>query len=123
MISILNHRFNNIKKNLFPRWDINHQWEITNNNERIFEISDYLNMGFLGYCEKKTKTIFLNLHEDDWKIDLLIVHEICHTFPNCSNHGKFWKSKMFSVSNRCDKLGQYQLADQIRHELENYENC
>ena len=31
------------------------------------------------------------------------------------------KDKMIKVSNRCDKLNYYLLADQIRHELENYE--
>ena len=55
------------------------------------------------------------------KIDMIIVHEICHTFHNCSTHGKLWNNKMIKVSDRCDKLNNYRLADQIRHELENYE--
>ena len=52
---------------------------------------------------------------------MLIVHEICHTFNNCSTHGELWKNKMMEVSERCDTLNYYRLADQIRHELENYE--
>ena len=120
MNSNLNHRFNNLKKNLFPRWDTYNEWRVTNSNERIYEIENRLKNRFIGYCEKKSKTIYLNLQEDDWKIDLLIVHEICHTFRNCSAHGKLWKSKMICVANRCDKMEKFQLADQIRHELENY---
>ena len=80
-----------------------------------------LEKNFLGFCDKKSKTIFLNLNEDDWKIDMLIVHEICHTFRNCSTHGKLWVDKMNSVANRCDRIKCFQLADQIRHEIENYE--
>ena len=52
---------------------------------------------------------------------MLIVHEICHTFSNCGTHGELWKKKMINVSDRCDKLNNFRLADQIRHELENYE--
>tara|TARA_B100001029_G_scaffold160186_1_gene148025 strand:- start:97 stop:345 length:249 start_codon:yes stop_codon:yes gene_type:complete len=76
---------------------------------------------FIGYCDRKSKTIYLDLHEDDWKIDVLIIHEICHTFNNCDAHGESWKNRMIGVSDRCDKLKNYRLADQIRHELENYD--
>tara|TARA_Y100001970_G_scaffold255532_1_gene332314 strand:- start:2437 stop:2805 length:369 start_codon:yes stop_codon:yes gene_type:complete len=121
MISDLNIRFSNIKKLLFPRWDLNREWEITNSNEKIYKIVNILKNNFLGFCDKKSKTIYLNLNEDDWMIDLLIVHEICHTFRNCGNHGELWKGKMKSVAERCDQIENFQLADQIRHELENYE--
>ena len=117
----LNNRFNNIKNLLFPRWDLNDEWEITNNNEKIYKVENSLKTNFLGFCDKKSKTIYLNLKEDDWKIDMLIVHEICHTFRNCGTHGKLWKGQMIRVAKRCDRIKNFQLADQIRHELENYE--
>ena len=122
MIPDLKCRFKKIKKYLFPRWDGNHEWKVTNNNEKICEIENSLKTDFLGFCDKKSKTIYLNLDENDWKIEMLIVHEICHTFRNCGTHGKLWKNKMNRVSNRCDRLKYYDLADQIRHEIENYEN-
>ena len=87
----------------------------------ISEIEKKLNSKFIGYCDRESKTIYLDLHQNDWKIDVLIVHEICHTFRNCSTHGKLWNNKMIKVSDRCDILNNYRLADQIRHELENYE--
>jgi len=121
MISDLNNRFYKIKDLLFPKWDLNREWQIINNNEKLFEVKNSLKTNFLGFCDKKSKTIYLNLNEDDWKIDLLIVHEICHTFSNCGTHGKFWKNKMNGVANKCDEIYNYQLADQIRHELENYQ--
>ena len=114
-------RFDYLKNNLFPYWDLNKEWKVTNNHLLIKEIEIKLNSKFIGYCDKESKTIFLDLHENDWKIDLLIVHEICHTFRNCSSHGELWRDKMIKISDRCDKLCNYLLADQIRHELENYE--
>ena len=122
MIQDLNNRFINMKNIIFPRWDIGNEWKISNNNEKIYQIEKVLESNFLGYCDKKSKTIFLNLHEDDWKIDMLIVHEICHTFRNCSTHGKLWEVKMSNVAKRCDMKKRFKLADQIRHEIENY-NC
>ena len=86
----------------------------------LSDIRIKLNYKFIGFCDKESKTIYLDLHENDWKIDVLIVHEICHTFHNCGNHGKLWKNKMIEVSERCDNIKKFRLADQIRHELENY---
>ena len=121
LIMDLEYRFDYLKNNLFPYWDLNQEWKVTNNHKIIKEIENKLGSKFIGYCDRESKTIYLNLHEDDWKIDMLIVHEICHTFRNCSTHGKLWNNKMINVSDRCDKLNNYRLGDQIRHELENYE--
>ena len=117
----LEYRFDYLKNNLFPYWDLNQEWKVTNNHKMIKKIENRLGSKFIGYCDRESKTIYLDLHEDDWKIDMLIVHEICHTFRNCSTHGKLWNNKMIKVSDQCDKLNNYRLADQIRHELENYE--
>ena len=121
LIMDLGYRFDYLKNKLFPYWDLNQEWKVTNNHKMIKEIENKLGSKFIGYCDRESKTICLDLHEDDWKIDMLIVHEICHTFRNCSTHGKLWNNKMIKVSDRCDKLNNYRLADQIRHELENYE--
>jgi len=117
----LEYRFYYLKNILFPYWDLNKEWKVTNNYKIVKEIENKLDSKFIGYCDRESKTIYLNLHEDDWKMDFLIVHEICHTFRNCSTHGILWKNKMIEVSEQCDKLNNYRLADQIRHELENYE--
>ena len=120
MIQDLNNRFKNIKNILFPKWDIGHEWKISNNNKKIYEIENTIKTNFMGFCDKKSKTIYLNIHEDDWKTDMLIVHEICHTFRYCGTHGRLWIEKMSSAAKRCDQIKNFQLADQIRHELENY---
>ena len=121
LIMDLEYRFDYLKNDLFPYWDLNQEWKVTNNHKIIKEIENKLGSKFIGYCDRESKTICLDLHEDDWKIDMLIVHEICHTFRNCSTHGKLWNNKMLKVSDQCDILNNYRLADQIRHELENYE--
>ena len=119
----LEYKFDYLKNKLFPTWDLNQEWKITNSHKMIKEIKNKLDTKFIGYCDRdrESKTIFLDLHEDDWKIEMLIVHEICHTYYNCSTHGKLWKNKMIEVSERCDNLDNFRLADQIRHEVENYE--
>ena len=118
----LEYRFDYLKNNLFPYWDLNQEWKVTNNYKMIKEIGNKLGSKFIGYCDSESKTIYLDLHEDDWKIDMLIVHEICHTFRKSSTHGKLWNNKMIKVSDQCDIQNNYRLADQIRHELENYES-
>ena len=84
----LEYRFDYLKNKLFPSWDFNQEWKVTNNPKMIKEIENKLGSKFIGYCDRESKIIFLDLHEDDWKIDMLIVHEICHTFRNYSIHGK-----------------------------------
>ena len=116
----LEKRFTYLKNALFPYWDLKQEWKISNNILMIKNIQNKLEYKFIGYCDRSSKTICIDLHEDDWKLDMLIVHEICHTFRNCRNHGKFWKNKMIEVSERCDNIKKFRLADQIRHELENY---
>ena len=117
----LEYKFYYLKNKLFPNWDLNQEWKITNSHRMIKEIKNKLDSKFIGFCDRESKTIFLDLHEDDWKIEMLIVHEICHTYSNCSSHGELWKNKMIEVSERCDSMDNFRLADQIRHELENYE--
>ena len=117
----LEYRFDYLKNKFFPYWDLSQEWKVTNNHKMIKKIENKLGSKFIGYCERESKTICLDLLEDDWKIDMLIVHGICHTFRNCGTHGKLWNNKMIKVSDLCDRLNNYRLADQIRHELENYE--
>ena len=121
MVMDLVYRFDYLKNKLFPYWDLNQEWKVTNNHKIVKDIQNKIESEFIGYCDRKSKIICLDLNDDDWKIDMLIVHEICHTFHNCSNHGELWKNKMIEISERCDKMNYYRLADQIRHELENYE--
>ena len=87
LIMDLEYRFDYLKNKLFPYWDLNQEWKVTNNHKMIKEIENKLGSKFIGYCDRESKTICLDLHEDDWKIDMLIVHEICHTFRNCGTHG------------------------------------
>ena len=112
------YRFGYLKNKLFPFWDLNQEWKVTNNHKIIKEIENKLGSKFIGYCDRESKTICLDLHEDDWKIDILIVHEICHTFRNCSTHGKLWNNKMVKVSDRYDKLDNYRWQTKLGRNLQ-----
>ena len=87
----------------------------TNNDDSKHLISDYL-----GRCDSTEKIIYLNLDPEDWKIEMLMVHEIYHAQKGCKSHGDQWKKKMQEAAYRCEFIGHFRLADQIRHEIENY---
>ena len=104
------------KKGIFPEWDKKDEWRVKNFNHD----SKYLNSDYLGRCDSTGKIIYLNLDPEDWKIEMLMVHEICHAQKGCKSHGDQWKKKMQEAAYRCESAGNYRLADQIRHEIENY---
>ena len=56
--------------------------------------SKHLNSDYLGRCDSTEKIIYLNLDPEDWKIEMLMVHEICHAQKGCKSHGDQWKKKM-----------------------------
>ena len=51
---------------------------------------------------------------------MLMVHEICHALMGCKFHGDQWKKKMHEAAYRRESVENFRLADQIRHEIENY---
>ena len=108
--------FEKIKKDIFPEWDKKDEWRVKNLNHD----SKHINSDYLGRCDSTGKIIYLNLDPEDWKIEMLMVHEICHAQKGCKSHANQWKKKMQEAANRCESMGNFPLADQIRHEIENY---
>ena len=53
------YRFDYLKNKLFPYWDLNQEWKVSNNHKMIKEIENKLGSKFIGYCDKESKTIFL----------------------------------------------------------------
>ena len=82
--------------------------------------SKHISSDYLGRCDSTEKIIYLNLDPEDWKIEMLMVHEICHAQKGCKSHGDQWKKKMQEAAYRCESIENFRLADQIRHEIENY---
>ena len=66
--------FEQIKKDIFPEWDKKDDWRVKN----IKHDSKHINSDYLGKCDSTGKIIYLNLDPEDWKIEMLMVHEICH---------------------------------------------
>ena len=108
--------FEKIKKDIFPEWDKKDEWRVKN----IKHDSKHINSDYLGKCDSTGKIIYLNLDPEDWKIEMLMVHEICHAQKGCKSHGDQWKKKMQEAAYRCESIENFRLADQIRHEIENY---
>ena len=79
--------------------------------------SKRLNSDYLGRCDSTGKIIYFNLDPEDWKIEMLMVHEICHAQNCCKSNGDQWKKKMQEAADRCESIGNFRLADQIRTKL------
>ena len=82
--------------------------------------SKRLNSDYLGKCDSIGKIIYINLDPEDWNIEMLMVHEICHAQKGCKSHGDQLKKRMQEAADRCESIGNFLLADQILHENENY---
>ena len=111
--------FEQIKKDDFPECDKKDEW-IVKNLKTHNDDSEHLNFDYLGRCDSTEIIIYLNLDPEDWKIEMLMVHEICHDQKGCKSHGFLWKKKMQEAGYRCESIGNFRLADQILHEIENY---
>ncbi len=112
--------FEQIKKDIFfSEWDRNNEWRMKN-LKNYKDDSKHLNCDYLGRCDSTGKIIYLNLDQEDWKIEMLLVHEICHAQKGCKSHGDQWKKKMQEAAYRRESIGNFRLADKIRHEIENY---
>jgi len=108
--------FEQIKKDIFPEWDKKDEWRVKN----FKDDSKHINSDYLGRCDSTGKIIYLNLDPEDWKIEMLMVHEICHAQKGCKSHGDQWKKKMQEAAYIYESAGNFCLTDQIRHEIENY---
>ena len=71
--------------------------------------SKHINSDYLGRCDSTGKIIYLNLDPEDWKIEMLMVHEICHAQKGCKSHEDQWKKN----SRSCIQM-------RIRRELSSY---
>ena len=89
--------FEQIKKDIFPEWDRKNEWRVKN-LKNYKDDSKHLNSDYLGRCDSTGKIIYLNLDPEDWKIEMLMVHEICHAQKGCKSHGDQWKKKMHEAA-------------------------
>ena len=110
--------FEQIKNDIFPEWDKKNEWRVK--NLKTYKNDSKRNSDYLGRCDSTGKIIYINLDPEDRKIEMLMVHEICHAQKGCKSHGDQWKKKMQETAYRCESIGNFRLADQIRHEIENY---
>lgn len=114
MDTLLN-TFNEVKKLYFPRWDIRNEWKVVGQ----VEVSSQL-----GLCDLETKTIYINpgwIEKGGDDLIYLIAHEISHFVS--PTHGKKWQTRFLKVADTADKLGQVNLANKIRAEVDELEMC
>jgi hypothetical protein len=96
----------------FPQWDSACQWKV------IFGTRTQLR-GNTGYCDAKTKTIYLDSSVCafvDVFVSVFLIHEICHAVAN-SGHDLAWAREMEAAARLAT---DDELADNIRVEIDSY---
>ena len=77
MMNALEKRFEQIRKDFFPRWDKGNVWQIKLDTS----------LPGHGRCDKKEKTIVIQrVTDDNDKMDSLLIHEIAHAVTT-DGHG------------------------------------
>ncbi|MGA8830550.1 MAG: hypothetical protein ACLQT6_16420 [Desulfomonilaceae bacterium] len=109
--------YNQIKNDYFPRWDCNNEWQL--------KFVDDLH-GAQASCSSELKTITLVkdcfIHQSAFKINqlkVILIHEISHTTTR-GFHGEEWITQMEKTAERADQLGEIELAQFIREEVDRY---
>lgn len=103
--------FHSVKSVFFPRWDRDDRWRVTTSSKRNVD----------GYCDSKRRVIEIVRTSSDHpdKLDLLLIHEICHAFS--SGHGKMWQDRMSKAIKRAHEVGRHELAQLLQDEILGYQ--
>jgi len=109
--------YKQIKNDYFPRWDCDNEWQL--------KFVDDL-YGAQASCSSELKTITLVkdyfIHPSASKINqlkVILIHEISHTTTR-GFHGEEWITQMEETAERADQLGEIELAQFIREEIDRY---
>jgi hypothetical protein len=108
--------FEYVRNTYFSGWDKRKKWKVEERSEELDAISA---RGVDGACERKRKTIKINLKrisEDQIGLYDLLIHEICH----CHNlgHGESWQNAMFKRADMARKLGQAKLSSMLYKDVD-----
>jgi hypothetical protein len=112
------HRFNQIKREFFQKWDLKNQWKIRKGSHgRWKSEGKQFSTSESGYCDPEKKTIWLNDSSE-----LVIIHEICHAVTT-GRHGKKWQQRFKKASDRAAEIGKGELSAQILEEIMGYKKA
>ena len=99
----------NIRRTYFPRWDKLQQWCV----KKVHGFPSF------GNCDQENKTISLQPNLNNKLLEELLIHEICHAVTN-GNHGKKWKDRMLKASKVAKQIGQMDLSNELKEDVERY---
>ena len=106
----LQHEFQAVRQQFFPRWDRAGRW-------RIRQVSDLNGANVRVYPE--TRTIRITHLPDGDEGTLLLIHEIAHAASNWG-HGKKWQCRMERAAVAAEGMGRTELAGLLRKEIAGY---
>ncbi len=108
---MLQERFHYIRSTFFPQWDRKKEWKVKHPSTRHVH----------GYCNIELKTVEVGiLFKDTDDMDKLLIHEICHAYYGCVNHGILWRRVFEKRARIAESIGRINLAEKIRREIDAY---
>ena len=111
--------FEQIKKDIFPEWDKKDEWRVKN-LKNFKDDSKHINSNYLGRCDSTGKIIYLNLDPEDWKIEMLMVHEIA-MLKRVANFTKInGRKKCKKLPTDANPSGTFVLRTRYVTKLKNY---
>jgi len=99
----LQQKFHRVRKLYFPDWEEGSNWQI-----RAY--------GGKGYCDVGSKTIKVGEPTENYRLIVLIIHEIAHAVST-DDHGDRWLKKMDEVAVRAAEVGDRRLENELREHI------
>jgi len=107
--------FTNVKRVYFTRWDKGNRWKAQFAGHELCR-------GATGYCDSKTKTIFLNdsvCGMINAGVGAFLIHEICHDV-GAAGHGQGGARRMEMVARQAVARGEHAVAKLLRNDIYSY---
>lgn len=106
--------FAHVRRVYFPRWNEKGEWSVSFDHAGT--------RGKTGYCDSKTKTIFLSYEVFGMTLAgmrALLIHEICHDV-SAAGHNSRWARRMESAARRAEIVGEKDVARVLRMDIYSY---
>ncbi|MCH8851321.1 MAG: hypothetical protein IID41_01560 [Planctomycetes bacterium] len=107
--------FAEVKEKYFHRWDRKGRWRVTIAESRLCRDNT-------GYCDSRSRTIFLDRQVcgmTNAGIRVFLIHEICHDVA-AAGHNRLWALRMEKAATLAEKSGDSEIAKIIRCDISSY---
>src|SRR5689334_12829708 len=105
--------YNDVRKTFFPRWNAR-RWKLRLDGRLQW---------YFGLCNRDKKIItLLEIPAEIEKLELLLVHEICHAVASIY-HGRRWQRRMLKAAYRAERIGKSVLSAKLRADVAEHQKA